>query len=444
MKTNRTSTAAKKVLSLLLCIALLFLTGAPRASADELDDLRAEYDRITQKIAESEKKIREISADKSKQQAIIKELNEQIDDIERQMKILTSTIAILQTDVNKLTSTIAGYEADIKALSEKIVFTDGEITARETELESTKKEALARMRASYMAGNPSKMEILMNSKDLSVFFYNLELLKQLAIKDEALIDKLKGEAEALGEMKKGFEKDKTSLESIKTDLVVKLEDLQAKKAQKDADASKYRSIQNSINTKYENAKDVVAKLDKNSAAYKEQLADYEREREEADKRIDAYIAEHGSSTGDPNAGGNDGVMTWPVPYSTCEITEYYPRYKSGGKHHGIDIVVRGSGGSNNSLGKDIVAAQGGTVKIAGWDRSFGNYILIDHGGGLLTLYAHASKLVVGKDTTVSKGQKIAEIGSTGNSTGPHLHFEVHKNNNGNVIRVNPLDYVSKP
>ncbi|NLX93618.1 MAG: M23 family metallopeptidase, partial [Clostridiales bacterium] len=148
--------------------------------------------------------------------------------------------------------------------------------------------------------------------------------------------------------------------------------------------------------------------------------------------------------GDVVSDENDGTMIWPVPYDRCYITAFFPYYPSGKKHTGIDIVVRDAGGGNISYGKKIVAAQGGNVFSSGWNGAYGNCVIIDHGGGLLTLYGHCSALSVSTGQTVSKGQKIGEIGSTGNSTGPHLHFGVKTNSNGTPQWVQPLDYVSKP
>lgn len=434
----------KKFTALLLCIALLFLAGAPQVRADELSDLRAEYDRLTQKIAEREKLLDENSADKSKQQGVIADLNAQIDDIDRQMSILTSSIGLLQNDIGSLKDTITQYQADINSLGEKITYTTGEIETRQTELDNTKQKALERLRSSYVAGNPSKIDILLSSEDLSVFFFNIELLKQIDKQDNELMKKLKAEADALAVTKADLENDKAALEQTKVDLDVKLGDLETKKAQKDADAENFKNIQNSMNSKNERAKAEVAKLNKDSAEYKAQIARYEREQEETDRRIDELIAKQGSSTGDTISDENDGVMTWPVPYDRCYITAYFPYYPSGGKHTGIDIIVRDAAGGNISNGKKIVAAQGGTVFSSGWNGAYGKCVIIDHGGGLLTLYGHCSALSVSTGNTVSKGQKIGEIGSTGNSTGPHLHFGVKTNNNGTIQWVQPLNYISKP
>lgn len=131
------------------------------------------------------------------------------------------------------------------------------------------------------------------------------------------------------------------------------------------------------------------------------------------------------------AGVSSGDLMWPVP-SLHMITTYFT-WRWGSFHTGIDI----SGGS--AYGRTIVAADGGTVVSAGWSNGYGNCVKISHGGGLQTLYGHASKILVSPGQRVSKGQAIALVGSTGNSTGPHCHFEVIKNG----TKVNPLSYVGR-
>jgi murein DD-endopeptidase MepM/ murein hydrolase activator NlpD len=130
-------------------------------------------------------------------------------------------------------------------------------------------------------------------------------------------------------------------------------------------------------------------------------------------------------------GESSGSMIWPVP-SLHTITTYFA-YRWGSFHYGIDI----SGGG--AYGRTIVAADGGTVVEAGWMNGYGKCVKISHGNGLVTIYGHSSKLLVSDGQKVSKGQPIALVGSTGNSTGPHCHFEVVKNG----TKVNPLSYVNR-
>lgn len=147
-------------------------------------------------------------------------------------------------------------------------------------------------------------------------------------------------------------------------------------------------------------------------------------------------------------------MLWPVA-SNSKVVAGFPYYESGAAHHGVDIFVIGSDGDTRdgngnsiSYGKAFRAAKSGVVvKVKNdgeWNTGFGNYCIIDHGNGTQTLYAHAKTIYVECGDKVSQGQTIGEIGGTGNTTAPHLHFEVRLGDEYSYTRVNPLNYISEP
>lgn len=139
---------------------------------------------------------------------------------------------------------------------------------------------------------------------------------------------------------------------------------------------------------------------------------------------------------------------WPADIN-AEIIAGYPRYSNGGTHWGVDIGLYDDNGCNISRGTDILAARDGVVVTAyndgNWNTGFGNYCIIDHGNGVQTLYAHSSDIQVCEGDTVKQGQVIGIVGDTGNTTAPHLHFEVRvENENGGYKRVNPMKFISEP
>ena len=150
----------------------------------------------------------------------------------------------------------------------------------------------------------------------------------------------------------------------------------------------------------------------------------------------------------------DDGMIWPVEIKS-EVVEGFPYYESGRSHHGVDIFVIGSNGRTRddngksfSYGENFRAAKSGVVVDVSnndkWNTGFGNYCIVDHGDGTQTLYAHAKTVYVELGQTVLRGQNLGEIGNSGNTTAPHLHFEVRLGNVKNFERVNPLDYISEP
>lgn len=149
------------------------------------------------------------------------------------------------------------------------------------------------------------------------------------------------------------------------------------------------------------------------------------------KAVDKVVLTGTKKRANTGTGVSSGSLMWPVP-SLHTITTYFT-WRWGSFHYGIDIS--GSG----AYGRTIVAADGGVVEAAGWDGGYGNRVIIRHNSTVSTLYGHCSKILVEAGQTVSKGQAIAKVGSTGNSTGPHCHFEVIKNG----TKVNPLQYVNR-
>ena len=146
----------------------------------------------------------------------------------------------------------------------------------------------------------------------------------------------------------------------------------------------------------------------------------DREEESLRREIQSLTSQSSSNSGTSAAVYSGGALSWPAPSTTYVTSPYgwrfHPIQKRNKLHTGIDI---GAG-----YGASVIAAEGGTVLRAGWNGGYGQYIVIDHGNGLSTLYAHNSTLLVSAGQVVTRGQKIALVGSTGNSTGPHLHFEV--------------------
>lgn len=152
-----------------------------------------------------------------------------------------------------------------------------------------------------------------------------------------------------------------------------------------------------------------------------------------EKAVDEVVIKgsQGGAVSESESYASSGSFMWPLPY-THNITSYF-EWRWGRMHQGIDISAGGV------YGESIVAADGGTVTLAGnYGDGYGNYVIIDHGNGYQTLYGHCSSLAVSEGQHVSKGQTIGYVGSTGNSTGPHLHFEVR--NNG--TQLNPLNFVN--
>ncbi len=427
----------------------------PFASAEQsLEDMQDQYAALEKSIAKNEKALKGVQNDISTNESKLKTINSQISDIKSQLSLLDKRMDVLNGSINELQPQISSLSATISDVENTIKTLEEDIERAQQESEETQDAVLERVREDYMSGgNASILEILLTSDDLSTFLSRAELMERATESDAALIDDLAKRAEELDALKKEANHKKTELELKKSQLDSKMSQLESNQNDLQNSVDAAQGKQNSLNSKYAEVNDILDGLDKDSAAYKAQIKRQYEEKEALSREIDNYIATHGSSQGEEvppeyiDRRSSSGLI-WPVPYSNSYVSCAYGYYSDGTPHKGMDIVVRDSSGNNISSGKKIVAAQSGTVIMAynngGYNSGFGNYCVIDHGNGIMTLYAHCAYLTVSEGNIVSQGQQIGAIGLTGNTTGYHVHFEVRiKNEDGSVSRVNPANYVSK-
>ena len=319
--------------------------------------------------------------------------------------------AILQ--YNAIDKQITDTENEISIIENQMEQTINDINLKEEELKVAEEELKAyqelfkkRARAMYENSGVQYIEILFGAEDFSDFLEKIEMISQLMNYDQGIIKKL-------DETKQKIENAKAELENILVRQEENMKSLETRKSMLDKtlgekqklvdemtrDVEKYKAI-------YEAAEEAEAALIReNSAAL-------------------SYSANPIKYTG--------GKFAWPVP-STQRITSQYgyrihPVYKTKKFHSGIDIGA--------AYGVDIVAAADGVVTLATTNGGYGKCVIINHGSGITTLYGHNSTLLVESGQRVTKGQLIAKAGSTGVSTGPHLHFEVRINGS----TVDPLQY----
>ncbi|MCR5150845.1 MAG: peptidoglycan DD-metalloendopeptidase family protein [Clostridiales bacterium] len=436
-----------KAVSLLLCLSCVIacVCFTPLASAEEsLDDYQQQLAKLDKQIAANKSKLAEVKSDLKDSKSKYNALSNEIGQINDQISLIDSKITVLNNNITALQSSIEQTQTDIESTTNEIVLVQKQIDESNILMNATKEMLLSRLRENYMAGSSSTLEMLFTAKDLSTFFARKELVASVSDQDANLIKNLTDSINQLSDLTIELTNKKAALEEKKADLDKQNEDLISRQNDLEASLGEQKSKKATVSSKQQELSSVINELDKDSAEYQAAIKKQEAEREKLNAQIDAYIKAHASAVGDtPDASiVNDGKMMWPVRGST-KVTAGYPAYSNGTSHWGIDIVKT----DGSTRGTPFVAAQGGKVIIAvgdgGWNSGFGNYCVIDHGDGKMTLYAHADRIQVSVGQVVSKGQQIGIIGATGNVTGPHLHFEVRiKNANGSVSRVNPLNYVS--
>ncbi len=426
------------------CVFSSLLFSAPVASADqELEDLQNQYDDLQKKIEKNQKELAEVQGDISNTKTKLNALNSEISSINSQISILDSRIGILNGKISNIEANIQQTNSDIEEIEANIEEVEGSISETQALMQDTREQLMGRIRENYMSGEASTLEMLLSSDDLSTYFIRKELMTRVSESDAQLIRELEIKIAALNTLEESLEKDKTELQAKNEQLETQKVDLEESKEDENASRKEQQTKKNAVSSKQYEAQTLLNSLDKESAEYKATIKRQRQEQEQLSRQIDAYIREHGSSTGDtPDAAyENDGNMAWPVKFQSY-VSCAYGRYSDGSPHWGMDICAVGG----NSRGRPFNAAQGGKVILAvndgGWNYGFGNYCVIDHGDGKQTLYAHSDGLQVYVGQIVKKGQQIGVIGATGNVTGPHLHFEVRiKNADGSVSRVNPASYV---
>ena len=343
-----------------------------------------------------------------------------------------SNLSAAMQEVQSLVAQISTYEQAISDLNEKITTVSTEIEQTENDIaqkekETDEKQSLLNKRliAIYESGNTSYLDMLLTSSDLSDFLSKYYLISEIAEYDTNLIMSLKEARAELEEAKNKLKANKQALELAKEEQVEKKDALQKIKAEKDSKVASLNSEEKALESELE-------EFEADKKAIQAELALIaKREAEEAARRA---AASGGSVSSNPSAAG----YIFPVSgLSKSNIrTLRYPSYPG---HTGIDVNI-------NVVGKSIVAVKSGTVVIStamrrsdGSYKSYGEYVVVNHHDGTMTLYAHmlSGSRTVSVGDEVSQGQVLGTVGSTGNSTGPHLHFEVRVNSSP----VNPIPYL---
>ncbi len=409
----------KKLLAVVLCIAFAVgIFSATSVYATDTSGLRSKKQKIQQQINQAEKNISKLASEK-------KETQEYITALDTKIQLLQDKIDTLQADADALQANIDKIEDNISKTEQQISEIQAEIDAKQAEFDKTFEEYCQRLRAMYMSGSASNLEVLLTSTDISSILTRSQMIKSVAERDSNTLDGLMKTMEEI-------ERDKAALESKRLELSQNKEKLQKDKKKLTSSISDINSSKSELDEEVAEANALMRKLSRQSSEYQESI---ESDRSKIAK-IDAEIAaayrnashSTGSTSGSSGNGSHSGRLGYPTSYRS--ISAGYPNYSSGRYHGGIDFPC--------PSGTPVHAAAAGKVILAkNLNYSYGHYLIIDHGNGLSTLYAHNTTLLVGVGDHVSAGQTIAKSGSTGNSTGPHCHFEVRVNG----TRVNPLNYL---
>ena len=416
-----------KILSLVLTVFTV-ISSVVYSSAETTEEkkaaLKEKISELDNQIAANKEKINDLQDQINEKQAYASELYSQITALESQITALDQKISVVQEEIDDLNTEIKEKNDNILVLEDEIRATEEEIAQCEAEIEEDYEILKSRIRSLYMNGTMSELEVFFEADSFEAYLINLELIDGISKHDTKIINDIKTQVDNLNAKKQKIEENKAALEEARALLEEKKAEVETAKSELKEDQSSLQTAKKQIEANWEAANAVVAELDQTSEEYKALISKAETEKANFSAQIDALVAQVGS-TGTGTVSGAGFIN--PLPYSSRYISCHYGR----NGHGGTDITM------SSAYGKNIVAVADGTVIVAGYHWSYGNYIVIDHGNGLSTYYAHCSQLNVSYGQTVTQGQVIGLVGSTGNSTGPHIHFEVRVNGS----RRNPENYI---
>lgn len=377
----------KRILGVTFLIVLLLINALPLTVAGTSD---AELKKIQQEQKKIKDQLNQVNKNKKLNEGKQKDIVRKIGGIEDQIDTLENQIDGLGSDITQAEQDIATKGVELKIAENNIV---------------NKKDTLnARLRVMYKTGSIGYLEVLLGANDFGDLMTRIDTVRTIFLHDTNMVQFLVEQRNIIQQTKKDLEvyqnrlKQKVSeKEAAQANLNIKISELGTAKKQLAADHKALEAQEDALQAEADKITKILASM----------------------KVTQKYVG---------------GTMSWPVPASSKITSPFgyriHPILKTKKLHTGIDIGVP----SNNS----VIAAQGGTIIHSGWLGGYGKTIIIDHGGGIATLYAHNNTLLVSVGAQVTRGQGIAKSGSTGLSTGPHVHFEVRVNGQ----YVDPMKYVS--
>lgn len=426
-----------RIIALFLCAALAagmtcpFQAGAASLSAEELQEKIEQYESALQQQAD----------DLDQKKAYNKTLDAQLEAMNEKIDVNQREIDALNAEISTKDEEIARLESQINQKQQELDSKAAEISAKEQEKQQTTALLKNRIRASYMSGQVSALELLLNVDSFGKFLAAFEYIERIAAHDQDLMKTYTRQVQEIEEARQQVDSVKTELDAEKTQRENSVRAAREKRAQLLAAQESQKGTAESLKVKVEENDRDASALNQQYLQNQRDLARAQAELDEIQAELDRSSEQHRQDTaqsgGQGGSGGevSDAGFLWPLPGYT-HLSTYY--MQGNPPHTGIDIPA--------PEGTPIVATKSGRVEAWPGGRggswwSYGNYLVIYHDDGSSSLYAHCSSVDVPDGAYVTQGEQVASVGHTGQvygATGNHLHFELRVNG-----RVDPLDYLSR-
>lgn len=385
--------------------------------------------------ATEESNLSEAQQEKKTLENDLQKAKELIDSLKGSKEDIQSEVEKLDKQLNEISGKVKELESRLSKKRQEIADTESALNKAKEQEKKQYRNMKKRIQFMYENGQTSYVEMLLSADSFTDFLNAVEYITQISQYDRKMLKEYQNMQVTIADTQKTLETDYASLQSLQAKVQ---EEKQAVAALESAKKGELNAVADDLTDAQTVAKAYEAEIQAQNEVIAQIQAAQKRAAEQQAAQQQAQAAEENQNTAQnttpPGNGQSTGSMMWPCPSSKRVTSDYGPRTSptngASSNHKGIDIGA--------AYGADIVAADGGTVLVATYSSSGGNYVIIDHGGGLCTVYMHASSLTVSAGQTVSKGQVIAKVGSTGISTGNHLHFGVTLNG----VYVSPWGYVS--
>lgn len=395
----------------LLLAACLLLSGIEGSAATK-DELEQSIKEKENAISQAQEQKDQIQANISNIQAMVDDLENTKDDLQAYVEQLDGNLAQVQSRIDELKALIEEKEAEIEETKLEL---EEAVAQEEAQYEAMK----VRIRYSYEQGAQNYLELLLTADSFGELLNRMGYIEQMNTYDQEQLAIYVKNKELVEACKAALEEEQSVLEQAKAEVEEEEAGLETLIAEKEAQITSYQSDIN-------NKEAAIAEYEADIAEQNATIAALEAAAEAERKQLEEL--------NQPQVTYDGGMFQMPLASYKRVSSEYgyriHPTLGVNKFHNGVDFAA--------NSGTPIMAAYGGTVVGAGYNSSMGNYVMINHGDGLYTIYMHASELYVSSGQTVSKGETIAAVGSTGRSTGPHLHFSVRLNGE----YVNPWNYLS--